>query len=222
MGLQVAGLLVERIDIVDDEPTVRQAYAEQVKDLQLEPVSEAGPLTSLEGFAREAAGRTQGAVCDYQLGARNYASFHGAALVAKWYELGYPALLCTKWEQAVIDEMRRFRARIPVLIKPSELDPDRLLTGLEVCIRELRGERAPSRRVWRTLVRVEDVSRDRNTFAFVVLPAWDNERVVRIPLSDIPEPIRSGVKADLRLYAWVNLGAETNEELFFDRWEVSR
>jgi hypothetical protein len=192
-----------------------------VRDLRLEPVPEAGPLASLEEFAGEAAKRTQGAVCDYQLGARNYAPFHGAALVAAWYELGYPALLCTKWEQAVIDEMRRFRPRIPVLIKPSELDPDRLVAGLEVCIRELRGERTSSRRVWRTLVRVEDVSPDRNMRAYVVLPAWDNERVVRIPVTDIPEAVRPAVKPDARLYAWVNLGAETNEELFFDRWEVA-
>jgi hypothetical protein len=219
MALQIAGRDVGRIAIIDDEKSVRQSYELSIEELQLQPVSESGPLGELDTFARAASARAEGAVCDFKLRVKNYSTFDGAELVAYWYDLGFPALLCTRWDRASVDEMRRFRSRIPVLIRPGDLDADRIVSGLEMCILEFGGRRAPSRRAWRTLIRVEDVSEDRTPYVYVVVPSWNPNEVIRLPLNDIPNPVRVAVKPDARIYAYVNLGAETYEELFFQQWE---
>jgi hypothetical protein len=219
MALQIAGRNVARIAIVDDDKAVRQAYELSIEELELQPVSESGPLGELDVFARASSARAEGAVCDFKLRVKNYSTFDGAELVARWYDLGFPALLCTRWDRASVDEMRRFRSRIPVLVRPSDLDADRIVSGLETCILELAGNPAASRRAWRTLIRVEDVSDDRTPYAYVIVPAWNPSEVVRLPLNDIPVPMRASVKPEARLYAFVNLGAETYEDLFFQQWE---
>ena len=219
MPVQVAGRTVERIAIIDDDKAVRESYEESVIEVGAEPVQEAGPLEALATFAARARDRTQAALCDFKLRVKNYAPYDGAELAAHWYKLGYPALLCTKWDKASIDEVRRYRARIPVLIKPSELDPERILAGLELCISEIAGTRVPSRRVWRTLVRVEEVTDSTYRYVYVVVPGWEPNEVIGLPLVDIPEPLRPVVRPEARLYAKVNLGAETYEDLFFDEWE---
>jgi hypothetical protein len=220
VALQIAGRNVGRIAIVDDDKAVRQAYELSVEELELQPVNESGPLGALDVFAIASAGRAEGAVCDFKLRVKNYSTFDGAELVARWYDLGFPALLCTKWDRASVDEMRRFRARIPILIRPSDLDAESIVSGLEVCIRELDGSVMASRRPWRTLVRVEDVSDDRTPYVYIVVPSWNPDEVVRLPLNDIPEAVRPSVRPDARLYARINLGAETYEDLFFQAWET--
>lgn len=219
MALQIAGRTVERIAIVDDDKAVRQAYELSIEDLELQAINESGPLGDLDTFARAARDRADGAVCDFKLRIKNYSTFDGAELVARWYELGFPAVLCTKWDRASVDEMRRFRSRIPVLIRPSDLDADHIIAGLEVCIREMEGSVRASRRSWRTLVRVEEVTEERYSYVYVVVPAWNPSEVIRLPLSDVPEPIHPAVRPDARLYAQVNVGAETYEDLFFREWE---
>jgi hypothetical protein len=176
-------------------------------------------LEPLEAFAQRITSRTQAALCDFKLRVKNYASFNGAELTARWYALGYPALLCTRWDKASVDEVRRYRAQIPVLIKPQDLDPDRIAAGLEVCVREFAGTRVPSRRVWRTMVRVEDVTDDTSRYVYLVVPGWEPNDVIGVPLADFPENVQPAVVPDARLYARVNLGAESYEDLFFDAWE---
>lgn len=219
MALTIEGRTLERIAIVDDDKSVRDNYEMSVEELNVNAVNESGPLPDLDTFVQQEPTRAQAAVCDFKLRVKNYATFDGAELVARWFDVGFPALLCTKWDRANIDEMRRFRARIPVLIRPTDLDPDRIVEGLTVCIRELAGSPLSSRKSYRTLVRVEEVSDERTSYAYVVVPAWNPAEVVRLLLTDIPEKVRLKVKPEARLYANVNLGAESYEELFFRSWE---
>lgn len=221
MPFVVAGRDVERIAIVDDDRAVRESYEESIREVGAEPIQESGPLEALATFAQRTRDRTQAALCDFKLRVKNYAAFDGAELTAHWYRLGFPALLCTKWDKASIDEVRRYRPCIPVLIKPSELDPDRITAGLEVCIHEFAGKRVPSRRVWRTMVRVEEVSDGTYKYVYVVVPGWEPKEVIGLPFADIPDAVQALVKPDARLYAKVNLGAESYEDLFFDEWEPS-
>ena len=219
MALRIEGREVERIAIVDDDKAVRDNYEMSVEELKVSAVNESGPLPDLDTFVHAAPGRAHAAVCDFKLRVRNYATFDGAELVARWFDIGFPALLCTKWDRANIDEMRRFRARIPVLIRPTDLDPDRIIEGLAVCIREITGTPLASRKSYRTLIRVEEVSDDRTPYVYVVVPAWNPAEVVRLLLTDLPENVRPKVSPDARLYATVNLGAEAYEDLFFRSWE---
>jgi hypothetical protein len=219
LSIRIDHRTLNRIAIVDDDKAVRDTYETSIAELQVEAVNEAGPLPTLEEFVIAAPTRADAAVCDFKLRVKNYAAFDGAELVARWFEHGFPALLCTKWDRASIDELRRFRSKIPVLVRPTELDPDRIVAGLAICIQEFAGRLLSSRKAYRTLVRVEEVTVDRLPYAYVVVPAWNPSEVVRLLMSDIPANVQPRVKAEARLYAEVNLGAESYEDLFFRSWE---
>ncbi len=220
MSITIEGRAVSRISIVDDDRAVRQSYEMSVHELGVVPLNEAGPLGALETFASLVVDRADAALCDFKLKVKRYANFDGAALVARWYDSGFPALLCTKYDKASADEIRRYRAKIPVMLTPSDLDPERIIKGLEVCLREIGGTAAPSRRVWSTVVRVEDVDMDRSPSAYLVVPAWNPNESIRFLLTDIPDGVRDLFRPEARLLADVNLGAESYEDLFFRDWRM--
>ena len=85
-------------------------------------------------------------------------------------------------------------------------------------MRELEGSFEPSRRAWRTLVRIADVDPDHRC-VYVVVPAWNVHRKVRIDNDNLPREIQELVEPDVRLHALVNTGAKNHRELFFDDWE---
>ena len=222
MSLKLNGKEIERVQIVDDDPMVRAAYKYPVEELQLEPILAEGPLPVLDQFITDTLRGADAAILDHQLRARNYANFNGAESVARLYQEGFPAVLCTTWADAKIDEMRRFRRFIPVILRPDELEPDSLVHGFERCIEEFNGRYRPSRKPWRSLIRVEDVDDDEwRGFLFVVIPGWDPNEVIRLRRNDVPGDIRERIEAGARrFHAHVNIGAETHEELFFEDWEV--
>lgn len=220
MPLQIGNRSVERVSIIDDDEKVRQGYELAVEDLGLTPVSEAGPLPPIPALVLDLASRTQAAICDHHLTVKNYASFSGAEMVAQCYVAMLPALLCTKWEDASLDDIRPYRQNIPVLLKPSELEPDSIRAGLAHCCEEFSGVFRPSRQAWRTLVRVEDVAPDPpHPFVFVVLSSWNPNEVVRLRLEHLPAPIQQRAAGGARFHARVNLGAEHHSELYFQDWE---
>lgn len=220
MTLLVCGREIARVSIVDDDPEARQGYEYPIEDLDLTPVPELGPLSNLEEFVAQTAARTDAAICDHHLRKRNYAPFNGAEAVAAWYKRGFPALLCTRYETAEIEEIRRYMRWIPVMMKPDELHPGSMEAGFKQCIAEMQGEFLPNRRPWRTLVRIDDVVADGPKRWFgVILPAWGLNEVVRIWFDDLPLDLQSKIQPDIRLHAQVNLGAETPEELYFTNWE---
>lgn len=218
MSINIEGRAVGRISIVDDDRAVRQSYEMSVQELGLQPLNEAGPLGSLDEFAPKVPARADAAVCDFKLRVKKYASFDGAALVARWYDSGFPALLCTKYDRASADEIRRFRSKIPVMLTPSDLDPEQIVKGLTVCLRELNGMAPPSRQLWSTVVRVEDVDLERSRSAYLVVPAWNPNESIRFLLADVPNDVQELFKPEARLTAQVNLGAESYEDLFFQNW----
>jgi hypothetical protein len=218
MALEILDTSIERVSIVDDDPSVRASYEFSVEDLRLEPVQEFGPIRDLASFVRRAMERTEAAICDHHLRVSNYAVFDGAELVAEFYRLKFPAVLCTRWEKARIHEIRRFRRRIPVLLNPEDLSPENIAKGFEFCLREFRSEFSPNRRPWRTLVRVADADLAKGFFD-VVVPGWDPREVIRLRVDEIPEGFRGCISLGARLHAHVNIGAESQEELFFEGWE---
>ncbi len=218
MSINIEGRSVSRISILDDDRAVRQSYEMSVQELGLQSLNEAGPLGSLDEFAPKMLNRADAAVCDFKLRVKRYASFDGAALVARWYDLGFPALLCTKYDRASADEIRRFRPKIPVMFTPNDLDPERIVKGLTVCLRELNGAAAPSRKLWSTVVRVEDVDHERSPSAYLIVPAWNPNETVRLLLADVTVELQELFKPEARLMAQVNLGAESYEDLFFQNW----
>jgi hypothetical protein len=221
MALTIAKRSIKKISIIDDQAPVRESYELSVEDLGLESVSEVGPLEKLPLCVEAVSRRADAAICDYNLKVKAYSSFNGAELAAEFYKVRFPAVLCTKWHTAVIDEMRPFRRFIPSLVDPAKLDPTSIKIGLESCIREFDGDFRAVRRPWRTLIRVEDIrkSDQGSEFVYVVVPAWNSNEVVKLPAMLIPPEVFQQLGAGSRLHAKVNLGALGNEELFFEDWE---
>jgi len=73
---------------------------------------------------------------------KTYATFNGAELVASLYDRKLPAILCTRFEFADLDEIRPYRQRIPALLRPDELDVDFALHGETVAHMPLSTVRA--------------------------------------------------------------------------------
>jgi hypothetical protein len=222
MAITIAKRSIKKISIIDDQAPVRESYEYSVQDLGLESVSETGPLQGLPLCVEAVRRRADAAICDYNLKVKAYSSFNGAELAAEFYKVKFPAVVCTKWHTAVVDEIRQFRRFIPSLIDPAKLDPTSIKSGIESCIREFDGDFRAVRRPWRTLIRVEDVREtdQGSAFVYVVVPAWNSNEVVKLPAMLIPPEVFQKLGAGSRLHAKVNLGAVGNEELFFEEWEL--
>lgn len=208
---------LDSIVIVDDDPDARETYAFAVEDAALEPIRLQGPLGPLTDFAARPMLRT-GALCDFELGAKNFAAFTGAELAAAWYKTHVPAVLCTRFEKAQLDRIRPFRRWIPRLLTPSDLNPDTLMSSLEVALQEFNGKFLQSRSPHRSLVRVIEIDPgDPRAFLFE-MPGWSVETVLRYRLSDIPEPISSQIEPGFRTHVHSNLGTDAFEDLYFTDW----
>jgi hypothetical protein len=219
---RVRGIEINAVAVVDDDDEARTGYSYPLEDLHLTPLPAAGPLPPLGEFWLAIAARCDAVLCDHHLKKSDYADFNGAEAVATWYDAGFPAVLCTKWESAQIDEIRPFRSRIPALIQPDQLasDPEIFLRALDSCLVELAGEFRPDRRPWRAQVYVVEVEPDaEGQFVYVELPGWQVDEVVRLRKQDIPADIRDQLAPEFRCYAGINLGAESTDELYFRDWE---
>jgi hypothetical protein len=218
LALKVLNRTIETVAIVDDQPEARESYEFSVIDAQLSPVLEEGPLPDLGRYQEVIRERADALLCDHRLRVRAYASFDGAELVARCYEQGFPAVLCTRYQDAVPYEIRAYRERIPVLLEPSDLDPATLLKAFRDVVKELVEGPGPRRRAWRTQVHVVDVD-DPLDLLLVELPGWHSPSVVRLRLSQVPKNVRSLMRSCYRCHAKVNIGAEEAHELYFKDWE---
>jgi len=220
MSVNVAGREFRIVAIVDDEDSARNSYGFTIEDLDLEPDPWEGPLHDVAKCVEKFVERSDAAICDHHLRVRDYSQFDGAELVAACYGKNFPAILCTRWGAADIDSIRDFRRYIPVLLKPDELNPDSVIRGFEICVREFGGDLAPNRRPWRAQIRVEDVGESGLVpiFYFTIV-GWDVGDIVRLPMDALPAEIRPEIKEGARLHVHVNTGAESDVELYFESWE---
>jgi len=221
MPLVVGDKKIEKVEIVDDNPKAREAMAWHIVDAKLEAIKAPGPLGRLPAFVSLSLKSADAAVCDHKLGLiGKYAEFDGAQAVAELYSRGFPAVLCTNFAKSDIDTIRLYRRKIPSLIRTDDVDPDGLVEGFVKCVKEIKGDFVPSRKPWRTLIRVEELLEDVKPLTLnVVLPGWSSNERVRIPLDIFPSQFRQQIMADTRFHAMVNLGAEDPNELFFDEFE---
>ena len=209
---------ISRALIIDDDPNARASYEyaiEELDDVQAHPVE--GPLPDLRAFI---AGLQASDVllCDYHLRKRSgYAKCDGDQLIAECYKAKVPGVLCTTFTDTVL--RRDYLRYIPGLIKDSSPEPEDLTKAWGRCLSELDGYFEPWREPWRTLVRVDEVDYERK-FIYVVVPPWRARQKVRIDMDSLPQEIRQLVAPDRRFHAMVNTGAESHEDLFFDKWET--
>lgn len=220
MVLTLADKQINRIRVVDDDPSARDGYGFTVEDLDVEPDLIEGPLPEITEFVEQTATGADAALIDFHLRKKNYAGFDGAEPTAMLNANGFPAVLCTRYADNDIDRIRPYRKYIPALFRPDELEPDSLARGFEQCIAEHQGKLPPSRTPWRTLVRVEEIeNEDKPRFFYIIVPAWDPAEGLRLRFEDLPADVRQVIEPGKRLHARVNIGAEDQEELYFYDWE---
>ena len=163
-------------------------------------------------------------ICDQNLKARNYSNYYGAELVAAFYKQHIPAILCTRWcGDEIATQIRSLKRYIPILIDPDALESEHIERYFSVCINEFKGQVLPSRKTWRTLVRVEYIdteTNDKTPYLKVIIPGWSSSTGIQIMKKDIPNEIADQIQEGSRLQAYANIGAETHEELYFTDWEL--
>ena len=221
MALRIEDRVIEKVQIVDDEPSAREAYSFSVEDLDLIPVPADRPqYTNIDEFVDMIRAQAQASICDYHLSASNYATFNGGKIVAKLYQRQFPAILCTRYYDSEIDSIRPYKQYIPVLLNPDSLGPETIEDGFRRCVAEFKGRVLPSRELWRSLLRVDNMDEEKGYF-YVVVPGWNPKKTIRLRLEDLPENVSFLIKKGQdRLHAEVNIGAENyRDPLLCVRWE---
>ena len=203
------------VAIIDDDEIKRESMQDEFVLADWTVTVFPGPFQKLDDLTQRVLRDANCAVCDHHF-VRNYAAFNGAAAVAELYQRSFPAVLVTQYEVADMFEIRMYRRSIPVLLTPKEADPDTLFRAWEVCQNEFAGNFIPTRKPWKTLVRIADVSEDT---VFVLLPGWNSDEVIRVPRRILPSTLSPLLQPGEHLFATVNKGAEDQSELFFENFE---
>lgn len=217
---------IERVVLIDDNPSVRKQYSYSVVDLQLEPIQIDKSFRSVEELISFANFSNAGVICDYHLMSTTYSPFNGDEIVTDFYHRQKPSLLCSRAEEAAY-AVRRLRQFIPNVISPSDLSPERVVECFEVCIQEFRGKFLPQRKPYQTLVRIENKEdfKEGAMKVSVVIPGWDSQKMIDIVVQQGDTTIFSEMKRtldagdDFRAYATVNLGSESSDEIYIYNWK---
>lgn len=210
---------IKKILVIDDDAAAREGFGFPIEELAIAPVLEDGPITDLERFVESVPRKAQAVLSDYRLTTSGvYSAFNGDEVVAACYRQGIPGLLCTQYTDVVTEVSRSLLRFIPSLLKTNSPAPETIRASLRHCQDELHGSFHPSRRPWRTLVRVHDASEDEN-YCHVIVPAWSPNQAIRLYLQDLPDAIRPLMTAGARLHAKVNISAHSFDEVYFDEWE---
>src|SRR5690348_16635926 len=102
MALEINGVIIRRVLVVDDDPEARGAFDYTLEELDIQPIRQdqelRGSAHDVLPIVREQA---DALVSDYHLRKKgNYAHFEGDALVAAANAAYFPALLCTSYTDA--------------------------------------------------------------------------------------------------------------------------
>lgn len=219
-----------QVAVIDDDAGLAESTAGIAEEASLVPsiISEAE-----SGFQRPhqlldfvQASDCTAVICDHRLSPKGLASFTGAEFVASAYDKSLPAVLLSTF--AAIDgdtTIKLHRARIPSLLPREELDPHTIMDGLKRSESELAGQVVSERKTWRTLVRIESVSKDLEApAADAVVHTWKPQQAARFPLAIIEEEsIRQYLMDNdnwpVRLFAEVNIGCNKPYDLFLHSFE---
>lgn len=210
---------IRKVAVIDDKPAACEAMAEAVEDANLEPVTYQDRIESISNFIPRVIKDTDAAIFDHCLKPGNYADFDGAEAVSRLYKKKFPALLVTTYFNAEIDVFRLYRRDIPVLIPGGHASPEKIREGIKKCLDEFLSIYSKDRRAWRTLIRFEGIDKNEG-IAFAIIPAWNPDLVVRIPLKLIPEELLINDPI-FRLTAHVNIGAKCHEDLYFENFDIA-
>ena len=216
-----------KVAVIDDDNVAANSLSVLLADARMEPKVVEQRFTGLSAAADSICAVADAAVCDHRLHYGGYATFLGAELVAHLYTRKFPAVLVSQYSDIDYDvSIRKFRKHIPVMLSRDQADGNALQQGLTTCQAELDHGCPASRKAWRSLIQINSKDTEgTESVVDVVIPAWNPRTAVRFPASLLPEDIRSEVDhaeadaLDMYLFAYVNIGADNQHDLFFYGFE---
>ncbi|HEC84801.1 MAG: hypothetical protein DRR08_11915 [Candidatus Parabeggiatoa sp. nov. 2] len=213
---------IKRVAVVNDTAAARDEMAENIFEAGLEPVIHSSRLNSIDECIATITSKAEAAILEHHFKSDHYANFMGAEAVARLYRQHFPSLLVTAWADADIDNIRLFRRYIPVLVESGHAESEIITQGFKQCINEFENHYSPDRRPWRTLIRIEEIDRvPILPMVYALVPGWDPRKIVKFPLSLIPENLQPTLETEPHLFAKVNIGAAHHDELYFTEFEVA-
>jgi CheY-like chemotaxis protein len=210
---------IHRVAIVDDDPSQAEVMSELILDAGYEPIILGPRFERVDELVSKIRQSADAAICDHRLQPRGFAGFNGAEAVAALFEVSIPSILVTQYIDIDADvSIRLWRRHVPVLLSRDEADPDRILQGLDECVRELRGEHLTSRRPWRALILVDEMNQESGEKVVDAhIPSWNPHQAVRFPAALVPPGLSLAPGACL--FAKVNIGADRAEDLYLFDFE---
>jgi CheY-like chemotaxis protein len=213
----------DSVAVIDDIREDAELTASLVSEAGFTPVVITPPPSSLTQLLERVRTSARAVICDHRLAGRGEVPYYGAEVVAKSNANHLPAVLITTYADAEAHSIRLWRSGIPRLLRRGrESDPDTIYEALIQADREADGTYEPNRKPYRVVVRVETVRKIGGIrLAEVVVPAWNPSEVVEIPVSLITQDSqqRKFQLSGARFIAYVNIYAETPDELYFRDFE---
>lgn len=230
MSITVGNRSISSIGLIDDDDDVRRGYRYSTDDLDLAARDVEGPIRDLEASVRTFRDSFDAVICDYNLKTKNYSSVNGDEVCVGLYKSNIPAVLCTRFDGSLPSPIRKNRRYIPTVVAPSELDAEILRAALSVCAEELVGKFTKERKPYRAVLRIEGGECYEGAGILVlnlVVPSWNPSHLFTMEIDasagaayDLAlESVASGEVA--RMFADVNLDAETVDDLFVSEWRLS-
>jgi hypothetical protein len=217
MSLIIDDREINTVCVIDDDAQARDGWSLAIEDSKLHPFPQNERVQSIDDYIPYLQ-KFDAIVTDHHLKKKNYFPVNGAEIVYRCYEYKIPSILVTRYDdEAVVDEIRKYRNKIPVVLSQEDYAPDTLKQGLEICINEFKGKLVQERKLWRTLIKVDD--RDEKHI-YLMIPAWNPNKIVSINQNLIPAEISKNIQPDMKLFARVNIGATDAIDLYFENWEL--
>jgi len=214
---------IRRVAIVDDSRDEMVLRAAQLMRMGIEACRIFPSGNNVENLVDQVRGCADGAICDNVLQHGSTASFYGAEAVARLYDYRIPAILITQFFDQDYDvSIRKWREKIPVVLRKEDVEPVLIETGLLACLREYQNDIPPSRQTCRTLIRVirlEQEAGEQVVDALVL--SWDAQHPVRFPAALLSPNLQQSLAIDQYFIARVNTGAESPADLFFADFELA-
>ena len=209
---------IKCIAIIDDEQTALEASIYDVEEMGKSTYVLKGRYSSPDDVLTEIRGKAEAVLCDHRLGHGAAADFDGASLAAFLYSRKVPAVLMTQFYEIDRDvSIRRWRRNIPSLVSKKVINSDSLIESFTFCCAELAGTIVAKRRAHAALFEIlSRTSESGEDVVDIILPAWNSKQAIRIPVSLFADIPSERITVGTWFTAAVNIGAEKDEDLFFE------
>ncbi|HZV74958.1 MAG TPA: hypothetical protein VFF79_14680 [Conexibacter sp.] len=216
------------VAVLDDDADQAKVVKIQLEDVGVKTViADLDEVSTLDRAVDWIKGNAQAVICDVQLNLHHVGiAYNGAELMASVIgDLKVPGVLTTGFKDDVGMLVRPHRPRIPVLVSRDETeDANVLLHGVDICRAEIVGGRAPDRRTYRVPLFIEKAGHaDTGVALDARVGGWSRKASMRFPAGMLGTPYLDYEAARTLtgrvFFAHVNLGAEHEADLFFEKVE---